>query len=103
MGVVLQRLKELWRGQLPLEVAFWHYAIFYGLVVNIAATTASVILLLADAPIALVVAVHVLPLPYSIVTMAGVWRSARSYRGQGNFANFARFGVLAWFCFWLAF
>lgn len=101
MRSVLGKLGEMWRGQLPLEVAFWHYAIYYGLLLNLAATTLSVILLLLEAPIALAVMVHVLPLPYSLVTAVGVWRSADRYEGRRNFATFARVGVLAWFCLWL--
>jgi hypothetical protein len=102
MGTLLQKLKALWRGQMPLEVAFWHYAIYYGLIVNVVATTIFVVLLLVDAPIALVVAVHFIPLPYSVVTAVGVWRSAGRHGGQAKFANFARIGVLAWVCLWLA-
>jgi hypothetical protein len=102
MNAILQRLGELWRGQLPLEIAFWHYAIYYGLVINLVATTVSVILLLQDAPIAWVVAVHLLPVPYSVMTAFGVWRSADRYQGRRNFAAFTRIGVIAWFCFWLA-
>ena len=102
MGAILDKLRALWCGQLPLEVAFWHYAIFYGLIVNVLATTASIVLLLADAPILLVLAAHVVPLPYSVVTVFGVWRSADRQGKQGKFANFARIGVLAWFCLWLA-
>jgi hypothetical protein len=102
MGGIVQELKKLWRGELPLEIAFWHYAIYYGLIFNLAATAISVVLLLLEMPIALVVAVHVLPLPYSVVTAFGVWRSADRYRGRPNFATFTRVGVLAWFIFWLA-
>jgi hypothetical protein len=91
----------LWRGELPLEIAFWHYAIYYGLIVNLTASTISVILLLSDAPFALILPVHLIPVPYSVLTTVGVWRSARRY-GPSKFANFARFGVLAWFCLWLA-
>ena len=92
----------MWRGELPLEVAFWHYAIYYGLIINVIATTMSVVLLLVDAPIALAVGVHLVPLPYSVVTAVGVWRSAERHGGKGRFAHFARIGVIAWFCLWLA-
>jgi hypothetical protein len=103
MGVALQRLKELWRGQLPLEVAFWHYAIFYGLIVNIVATTAFFVLIVLDVPILVALIVHLVPVPYSFVAMCGVWRSADRYAGRRNFATFTRIGAVAWFCFWLAF
>jgi hypothetical protein len=102
MMPILDKLKALWRGQLPLEVAFWHYAIYYGLIINALATTIFILLLLADAPIVLALLVHVVPLPYSVVTVFGVWRSADRQGKQDKFANFARIGVLAWFCVWLA-
>ena len=102
MGAILDKLRALWRGELPLEVAFWHYAIYYGLIVNLLTTTLSIVLLLADAPIVLVIAVHLIPLPYSAVTVFGVWRSADRRGQRDKFANFARIGVLAWFCLWLA-
>jgi hypothetical protein len=102
MVTILDKLRALWRGQLPLEIAFWHFAIYYGLIVNILATTISIVLLLADAPILLVLAAHVVPLPYSVVTVFGVWRSADRQGKQDKFANLARIGVLAWFCLWLA-
>ncbi|HKP23189.1 MAG TPA: hypothetical protein VJV39_04955 [Dongiaceae bacterium] len=102
MGILLQRLKALWRGELPLEIAFWHYAIYYGLILNLAVSTLSIILLLNDAPFTVIVPIHLIPLPYSVLTAFGVWRSAHRYGGSGRFANFARIGVIAWFCLWLA-
>lgn len=96
-------LKSLWRGELPLEVAYWRYAIFYGLVLNILATVAALFLVVLDVPIIVAVIVHLLPLPYMIVVMAGVWRSADSYAGPVKYATFARIGVVAWSGFWLAF
>lgn len=101
MGTHLQRLRALWRGEVPLEVAFWRYAIYYGLILNLSATTISVVLFLNDAP-APAVAVHLIPLPYSVVTAVGVWRSAHRDGGSARFAHFARIGVIAWFCLWLA-
>jgi hypothetical protein len=101
MRSILPKLRALWRGELPLEVAFWHYAIYYGLIVNLAATTISIVLFLNDAP-ASAVAVHLIPVPYSVLTAVGVWRSARRYGGDSKFAHFARIGVLAWVGLWLA-
>ena len=101
MTTLLQRLTALWRGELPLEIAFWHYAIYYGLIVNLTSSTIAVVLFLNDAPLALVAAVHLVPVPYSVLTAFGVWRSAHRH-GPGKFPHFARIGVLAWFCLWLA-
>ncbi len=101
MMIVMQRLKELWRGQLPLELAFWRYAITYGLALNVAATAAALVAIVLDAPIAIAVIVHLLPIPYSVVAAVGVWRSAARYSGSPVNATVAKTGVLAWFCFWL--
>ncbi|MGH6893217.1 MAG: hypothetical protein ACREEP_13255 [Dongiaceae bacterium] len=98
----MQRLKELWLGELPLEVAFWRYAIFYGLALNVAATGAALILIVLDAPIAVAVVMHVLPIPYSVLSMCGVWRSADRYAGPQHVSKAAKASVVAWFCFWLA-
>lgn len=101
--VVMRGLKDLWRGQLPLETAFWRYAILYGLVLNAVATGAALVLILRDASIALAVILHLLPVPYSVVAMCGVWRSADRYSGPKVNATAARAGVVAWFTFWLLF
>jgi hypothetical protein len=102
MGAMTDNLRSLWRGRLPLEVAFWHYAIYYGLIVNVIATTVAIGLVLADVSIVLALVVHLLPVPYAAMTAFGVWRSARRYGGPVKFANFCRIGVLVWICFWLA-
>ncbi len=101
MRSILPKLRALWRGELPLAVAFWHYAIYYGLIVNLATSTISIVLFLNDAAVP-AVAVHLIPLPYSFLTAVGVWRSADRHGGSSKFAHFARIGVIAWFCLWLA-
>jgi hypothetical protein len=89
-------LTALWRGELPLALAFWHYAIGYGTIVNILATAAAVASVLAGLPDAVAIALHVLPLPYVFVAVVGVWRSAARYRGDPSWAGFARGAVIAW-------
>jgi hypothetical protein len=103
MMAAMQRLKLLWLGYLPLEAAFWQYAIFYGFLFNVAATAAALFLVVLDVPIAIAIIVHLLPVPYSILAMAGVWRSADRYGSQGSFSLVARLAVIVWFCFWFVF
>ena len=103
MMVAMQRLKLLWLGYLPLEVAFWQYTIFYGLLFNVVATVIALFLVVLDVSIAIPIIVHLLPVPYSIMTLTGVWRSADRYGSSGNFALVARIAALGWFCFWFAF
>ena len=103
MMPAMQRLKVLWQGHLPLEVAFWNYAIFYGLVFNILGTGAALVLFVLDVPVAFPVIMHLLPVPYSVLALVGVWRSADHYAGPPKFAILARIVVLAWFCVWMVF
>lgn len=93
----MRALGELWRGRMPLAVAFWHYAVFYGLALNVAATVAALILVAAETPIAIPLVVHLLPVPYSILAGFGVWRSADRYTGRPDVATAARIAVIAWF------
>jgi hypothetical protein len=101
MMVVMQRLKELWLGRLPLDVAFWTYAIIYGLALNAVATGAVLVLIVLDAPIAIAIVVHLLPVPYSVLATRGVWRSADRYSGRQIISTVAKASVIVWFCFWL--
>ena len=99
--VVMRRLKELWLGQVPLEVAFWKYAIIYGLVLNVLATGAALVLIVLNAPIATAIVMHLLPVPYSALATCGVWRSADHYSGRQIISTVTKAGVIVWFCFWL--
>src|SRR5262245_55613501 len=99
----MQGLKDLWRGRLPLEIAYWRYAIYYGLALNVLATAISLVLIVLDMSIVVAVLVHLVPFPYMIVVMVGVWRSADWYDGPKKYASWARIGVVAWSAFWLAF
>lgn len=87
MTAVLARLKDLWAGRLRLADAFWTYAVFWGLLFNIAATLAAFAIVVAAKAAAgggdggslaalAALAVHLLPLPYNVVSLVGVWRSA---------------------------
>lgn len=79
-------LKDLWAGRLPLADAFWTYAVFWGVLVNIGATAAALALLVAakaaagataaHAAALAAAALHALPIPFNVVVLVGVWRSA---------------------------
>jgi hypothetical protein len=97
----MQHLKELWTGQMPLEIAFWRYAIFYGFILNLATTLVALLLFAMEVPVALAVAVFLVPVPYSVVAICGVWRSADRHAKGQNFAAIAKVGVVVWFCVWL--
>lgn len=92
--VMLKLIKALWSGDLPLSVAFWRYGVAWGLLVNAVTSMMTVLTVLADAPVWLLVPVHLLPTPYNIVVLVGVWRSAGRYEGERKWADAARMATL---------
>lgn len=89
-------MRALWNGRLPLAQAFWEHAVVYAALVNLAATYATFAVLAADLPGALAVIVFLLPIPYIVVAVVGVWRSAAAYRGPQHWANLARIAAALW-------
>ena len=87
---LMRRLSTLWRGHLPLEVAFWTWAVIGGLAVNMLTSALFFVLIMQGQPLAAVVIGYVLSVPYNIVAMVGVWRSAGRYSGPDHWANLAR-------------
>ena len=100
---VLALLMQLWRGQLPLQEAFWRYLITYDLILNLCATLSALTAVLASAPIALAAVLHLLPVPYSLFAATGAWRSADRYEGNPSLANAAKIAIIIWIGFWLFF
>jgi hypothetical protein len=90
------RLLQLWRGELPLAIAFWDYAIIYGTILNFISTIGALVILAVKWPALFALAVHILPIPYNLVAVVGVWRSAARYLGPFHWATFARVFVLVW-------
>ena len=87
MRPLFSRLKALWSGQLPLREAFWDWAVFWGLLINLAFSLLSLVVIVfarhtgaavAIAPVAtsLLLALHLFPLPYNLLVVVSVWRSA---------------------------
>ena len=89
-------MKALWKGQLPLARAFWEYAVFYVALANLCATAASLGALAAGLPAALAIVIFLLPVPYVVVAVVGVWRSADAYSGPQHWATLARIAAVAW-------
>jgi len=89
-------MRALWNGQLPLSRAFWEYAVVYAALANLCATIAAFAVLAADLPAALAVGVFLLPVPYIVVAVVGVWRSAAAYAGPRHWASLARTAAVLW-------
>jgi hypothetical protein len=86
----MTRLLALWRGDLPLDAAFWTWAVFGGLAVNLGTTLLFVVLILHDRPILALLAGYAISVPYNVVAAVGVWRSAGRYPGPPHWATLAR-------------
>ena len=89
-------IRSLWTGALPLGEAFWWYAVGYGLVLNLITSLLFLALLTRDTGAAALVLVFLLPIPYNLMVVVGVWRSANCYAGPRKWADLARAGTLVW-------
>jgi hypothetical protein len=90
----MAKLCALWSGNLPLGQAFWTYAVSVGLAINLLTTSLFLMLLSWDRPIAALLVGHVFTVPYKIVALVGVWRSAARYDGERIHADLARIVTL---------
>ena len=90
----MSKLRDLWLGELPLGEAFWMWAIGIGLLVNLFTSGAFLALITLDRPWAALFVGYVLSVPYNIVALVGVWRSAARYEGEAIHADLARIVTL---------
>jgi hypothetical protein len=86
----MKKLRALWSGELPLGEAFWTFAIGIALLVNLTTSALFLALITFDRPWAALIVGHVLSVPYNVVALVGVWRSANRYQGAAALANLAR-------------
>ena len=88
--IVMENLKALWRGELRLGDAFWNWAILGALAVNVSTTILRLVLITVDQPWLAFVFGYALSVPYNVVALVGVWRSAARYDGPALRADLAR-------------
>lgn len=81
---------QLWRGELALSNAFWNWAVTGGLLVNIVSSVGFLVLIMAERPIVALFVGYGLSVPYNLIVLVGVWRSADHYEGDKQWANLAR-------------
>ncbi len=86
----MKHLCRLWRGELALPDAFWNWAVFGGLAINVASSVLFLFLIMADRPIFAFIAGYALSVPYNVIVSVGVWRSAERYAGEQRWAELAR-------------
>lgn len=89
-------VRRLWAGAVPLASAFWSYAMIGGTALNVATTLLAMALVAMDAPAVVAVIVFALPIPYNLLVLVAVWRSAGAYQGLRIWADLARGAILAW-------
>lgn len=83
-------LYRLWHGEVPLQQAFWNWAVFGGIAVNGATSILFFTLLLHGYTLAAFVVGYALSVPYNVFVTVGVWRSAARYDGERRWADLAR-------------
>jgi hypothetical protein len=92
----LRTIVEFFRGDLPLARAFWFWGILGGGIVSLFATLLALTLMAAGAPAWLGMLVFVAHIPWNLVLLVGVWRSAGRPEVSPAAANLARLVILAW-------
>jgi hypothetical protein len=86
---------RLWRGEVAMARVFWEYAIAFGTLANLVTTMLALGTLMSGYPV-LAVAVFLLPLPYNVLIVVSVWRSAARYAGPPIWATLARVVAIVW-------
>jgi hypothetical protein len=91
----MHALRRLWQGDLPLDQAFWNWAVIGGILVNASTTIAFLALVMNGYTAAAFVAGYAVSIPYNIMVSVGVWRSAARYQGDRRWAGLARIVTVA--------
>ena len=86
----MKKLCSLWLGEVPLGEAFWTWAMGVGILVNLTTSGLFLAMIAADRPWAALFFGYVLSVPYNVLAVVGVWRSARRYEGPASHADLAR-------------
>jgi hypothetical protein len=92
---ILSRL----RGDAPLHTVFWRDMVIIGTGLNVLATAAALILLVAEAPGSWPVLAHLSTQPWNLFVVFAVWRSAGHMEGSAG--SLIRMSALCWFALML--
>ena len=96
MGQAMRSIVEFWRGGLPLGRAFWGWGFVGGALVSLFSTGLVLALVAADAPNWLPLLVFAAHIPWNLVLLVGVWRSAERAEVSRDTANLARIAIVLW-------
>lgn len=83
-------LVRLWRGELPLRQVFWNWVVFGGLAVNLSTTFGFLMLIAFDRPWLALLVGYGLSLPYNLLVLVAIWRSADRQRESPAMAELYR-------------
>ena len=86
----MKNLNRLWHGELALQNAFWNWTIFGGLTINVVSSGLFLFLIMADRPILALIVGYAFSVPYNVIVLVGVWRSAERFAGERRLAYHAR-------------
>ena len=86
----MANLGALWRGELPLQRAFWTWAVAVGLLINVTTTVLFLALITLDRPWSALLLGYAVGVSYNIAALVGAWRSAARYPGPNLHADLAR-------------
>lgn len=92
---MIDYLRRMWRGELPLGRVFWTDMLIVGTLINAGLTVVSMMAFVADVPAAPAIAIHFLPTPYNFALAVGVCRSAT--KSNSAWAGAAQVAAPLWF------
>lgn len=93
---MIRLVRRLWAGEVPLVRVFWDFGIIGGTALNALTTVLSLALLAADGLETAALAAFALPIPYNLLIVVAVWRSASAYQGRRLWAGLARLAIIVW-------
>ena len=86
----MNQIMLLWRGEMNLQSAFWNWAVFGGLIINLVSSGLFLLLAVNDQIVAAIIVGYGCSLPYNLLAFVGVWRSADRYTGDQRLAELAK-------------
>ena len=92
----MRAIIEFWRGNLPLGRALWLWGILGGGIVCLFSTLFALALLAAEAPAGFAIVDFAAHIPWNLVMLVGVWRSAERGGVSREIAYGAHLLILAW-------
>jgi hypothetical protein len=92
----IRTIVEFFRGGLPLGRAFWLWGILGGGIVSLFSTLLALTLIAAGVPAWLAVLAFAAHIPWNLMLLVGIWRSAGRPEVSPAAANLARTVILAW-------